>query len=721
MQRKRTTRVLQAADPDKELRAAFEALDRDHNNVLTPEETQTGLTTIGMELPLDLIVRLIKQTSGDGSTTPRSTVMDFQKFRSFFDFLVPLKELFSKHDVDASDSIDRKELTALLREMKWDFSQQALEQLIQMITSANASNKTGSGELDFQQFASLVVYLRDLAAAFKTQDADGSNSLSAAELQALLRVLGIPLSVLEVDLHLSRVGAKGAISFETLIALLQSIRVNGEQIKKQAAMQRSETRRLLPTAGSLLPGAAGGGVSPRRNVAPASPRHLARKVTKMNISNATAKNKEAQRIIDSLKSSPGHKWEDPEFPAEARSLHPSDPTKVAAVTRWRRTTEISQNPQLFVDTIDEGDVVQGALGDCWFLSALSVLATSPEDLVRQLFVSSHPEYGFYQCTIFKDGEWRVVTIDDKIPCGASGRPYFASCRDPNEFWVPILEKAYAKLHGSYAAIESGNICDGLVDLTGEVSEAMDIVHTETLWKTLTTAQEEGYLMGCSSAHGTRGVEEESPLGILQNHAYGVMEAREYRGNRLVRVRNPWGSHEWKGRWSDGAKEWTPEIQKALNAVFGDDGSFFMCFDDYCDQFNRLYVLRMMNDDIGIRWQKQPLTGEWTDKTAGGCSNFPSWNQNPQYKVLNSNPRPTRVFVSVRQPGSFEILHEQFCFNLLTAPCDRYSNEMDPWSQVSSSWSDGFQRQAERRLPEGQPDQRRASRHDSLLYWPRGFS
>lgn len=46
------------------------------------------------------------------------------------------------------------------------------------------------------------------------------------------------------------------------------------------------------------------------------------------------------------------------------------------------------------------------------------------------------------------------------------------CYVENEFWVSILEKAYAKVHGSYQALESGNICDGLVDLTGEVSEAL---------------------------------------------------------------------------------------------------------------------------------------------------------------------------------------------------------------------------------------------------------
>jgi hypothetical protein len=47
--------------------------------------------------------------------------------------------------------------------------------------------------------------------------------------------------------------------------------------------------------------------------------------------------------------------------------------------------------------------------------------------------------------------------------------YFASCKDSNETWLPLMEKAYAKAHGDYQAIEGGFAGEGVEDLTGGVA------------------------------------------------------------------------------------------------------------------------------------------------------------------------------------------------------------------------------------------------------------
>jgi hypothetical protein len=40
--------------------------------------------------------------------------------------------------------------------------------------------------------------------------------------------------------------------------------------------------------------------------------------------------------------------------------------------------------------------------------------------------------------------------------------------------VPLLEKAFAKLHGCYIALEGGLIDDGLVDMTGLVANKLKV-------------------------------------------------------------------------------------------------------------------------------------------------------------------------------------------------------------------------------------------------------
>lgn len=84
-----------------------------------------------------------------------------------------------------------------------------------------------------------------------------------------------------------------------------------------------------------------------------------------------------------------------------------------------------------------------------------------------------------------------------------------------------------------------------------------------------------YLFGCffDALDPNNGVQ-----GLVGSHLYAILRVAEYRGKRFVVLRNPWGSWEWKGPWSDGSAEWTDEwmdLRKELNHKFGDDGQFVM--------------------------------------------------------------------------------------------------------------------------------------------------
>jgi len=325
--------------------------------------------------------------------------------------------------------------------------------------------------------------------------------------------------------------------------------------------------------------------------------------------------------------------------------------------RWKRPQQFGSNPRLFVDGADEGDVIQGQLGDCWFIGALAVLATRI-DLLKEVIVSAAPTIGVYQFRFYKAGMWCVVSVDDQIPCSVNGGPIYGRCRDPNELWVSLIEKAYAKLHGCYEALDEGNIADAFVDLTGGASETIQLSPDPaqrcpaTTWKIITRSLEEGWLMGTSadivSAMGG-GIEQElDGMGLFAGHAYAIIDARELpvSGTRLIRLRNPWGRKEWKGRWSDGSSEWTPSIRKLLDHKDAEDGSFWMELSDYMHYFRKLNVCRLYHDTIGQLWYRFLMQNQWRGVSAGGCTNHPTWINNPQYGITIN--QPCTLFVSLLQ-------------------------------------------------------------------------
>ena len=89
---------------------------------------------------------------------------------------------------------------------------------------------------------------------------------------------------------------------------------------------------------------------------------------------------------------------------------------------------------------------------------------------------------------------------------------------------------------------------------------------------------------------------------------------------MVRIRNPWGNEmEWKGRWSDQSRGWSliPDSQKeSLGLTFDDDGEFWMSFDDFIKNFEKLEISNLGPDlleedelDWKMRWEGHTENGE----------------------------------------------------------------------------------------------------------------
>ncbi|CAM9380169.1 unnamed protein product [Ectocarpus sp. 6 AP-2014] len=290
-------------------------------------------------------------------------------------------------------------------------------------------------------------------------------------------------------------------------------------------------------------------------------------------------------------------------------------------------------------------VMQGAVGDCWFLAGLAVVSERA-DLIGRVVGSNGPladELGCFEVNLFKDGRWESVVVDSWLPCKDPARlkgkekgldylPAFAKAFNNNQIWPCIVEKAFSKQHGSYDAISGGHVCDAFEALTGAPTETvmLDNDDSEGNWAQLLSFNQAGFPMGCATAWDpTRGLRD---VGLVSTHAYSVLEVRELppgvRGARqpsirdwaglgsaaaaaeqgrrrdgeasgqplrLVRVRNPWGKREWTGDWGEKSEKWSDTVRAELGWSEKNDGTFWMTWQDFMTRFQLVDVCKARRD------------------------------------------------------------------------------------------------------------------------------
>ncbi|KAB1279079.1 Calpain-10 [Camelus dromedarius] len=379
-------------------------------------------------------------------------------------------------------------------------------------------------------------------------------------------------------------------------------------------------------------------------------------------------------------------FRDAAFPASDSSLFSSFSTPLAQFREeitWRRPQEICATPRLFADNPQEGQVKQGLLGDCWFLCACAALQKS-QHLRDQVPAAAR---GLYRL--------------------AEGRLCFSRCQREDVFWLPLLEKVYAKVHGSYEHLWAGQVADALVDLTGGLAERWNLkdlartsghqdrpVATECRTCRQLLGLKDRCLLSCSvlsprtgvcaamagwagaararrqscvSAHrgAFRAMTSRSHPGsgaLGSFHAFIVSDLRELRGRAgqsilLLRIQNPWGRRCWQGPWREGGEGWSQVDAADRSELLSQlqEGEFWVEEEEFLREFDEVTIGYPVTEAGHLQslysgkalCHTQALPGAWVKgQSAGGCRNNSGFPSNPKFWLRVSEP--SEVYVALLQ-------------------------------------------------------------------------
>ena len=358
--------------------------------------------------------------------------------------------------------------------------------------------------------------------------------------------------------------------------------------------------------------------------------------------------------------------------------------------------DIFSKPQFYIDGASAGDVKQGACNDCWLLSAICAVSNK-KDLIDRVCVARDEIVGVYGFVFYRDGEWFHTVIDDKLYLHApdwwealrdqkdmfssnnnsrdaerryrdtlqrgSRALYFAQCRQENETWLPLLEKAYAKAHGDYGALEWGFTGEAVEDLTGGVTTELfvpDILDKERFWNDELRMVNQDFLFSCATGFYDKWQDSEevrsfpSRSGIVSAHAYSILEAVEKNGEQLLKIRNPCDCERcrWTGAWGDGSAQWTPQWMQELNQKFGDNGTFWMSYDDMLEKFTRIERTRLFDDTWTVKQR-------WTSVSVPYTAVF----QETKFQITLKKDSPMVLVLSQLDRRYFKGMEGDYTFRL----------------------------------------------------------
>ncbi|HEY0906509.1 MAG TPA: C2 family cysteine protease [Methylophilus sp.] len=251
----------------------------------------------------------------------------------------------------------------------------------------------------------------------------------------------------------------------------------------------------------------------------------------------------------------------------------------------------------FEDVAELNDPVQGALGDCYFIAAMSSVAWArPYAIVNMIRPSAwgNEEQPIHKVNFFKSGTGtaQAVEVTELVPVSKPAHNWvYARSLDAGETWPAVMEKAYAKWRTSnttdfpnYPTIAGGDpvmacaeIISGQRSYVGHAGKSGDdlwtFVRSHSMSKrTINPMVAWTYDTPPSGTNYTT-------AKVVANHAYSILGWEFINNEKYIVLRNPWGTHHavldtLSGNWSAHQVSFWANIPLNSNGVFAMKASTF---------------------------------------------------------------------------------------------------------------------------------------------------
>ena len=290
---------------------------------------------------------------------------------------------------------------------------------------------------------------------------------------------------------------------------------------------------------------------------------------------------------------------------------------------WKRESELQNNnannnsnsnnsiyPQ---DNIFINRIIYNKLSNPNLYSALNSLGNYPERIKRLFINSKKDSTCLFGVNICRNGNLQQVVIDDFFPLNKknnSSKSFLSE--EKGLLWPQILEKAYAKVFGSYNLISERSMESILKDLTcapvitldsfgdnlsNELLEAYkkkwiimagagDTIASEDLLRDL------GLPPNCDHEISLVYKLTEENINQITSNSLNIPTNDDY--NTVLKIRNLLGKIEWIGDWSDYSGLWNDNFKNVLNYNFGEK-SFYMNLKDFKLYFSRIKICKYMEN------------------------------------------------------------------------------------------------------------------------------